>query len=164
MKTSFRFKAFLDYEDGRLARVETTGDFEVPMNISCEENTDLSLAEGDLCEAEVMGAGSNIVLYRDEEAFEKANPLFAMPSVIPAGVFPPDNNTDSFQQEPVILFSGTVRNVIKNPDPQPDEPNYFLEVETLEMDLSLYILYDGDIEKGSIISGEAWIFGDIKKQ
>ncbi len=163
MESRFTFRAFIAHEEGRLARLETAGDLQVPMNVLCDAETDLSLMDGDACLAEVFGAGSGIRLFQDEADYDASGTQFAMPSVIPAGVFPPDNNTDAFQQEPIILLVGSVENVVKNPAPAPDDPNYFLEVETLEMRLNLFVRYDGEIRKGNVISCEAWIFGNVKK-
>jgi hypothetical protein len=163
MKTEFIFNTFLEYEEGTIAQVGTTGDFEVPMNIFCEAGTDFDLKEGERCEAEVMGAGSGIEIFEDAEAYEKTGTMFGLPSLIPSGTFPAEGGAESFQQSPTIIFTGTVLDVVKNPDPGEDDPNYCLEVETLEMTMSLYVRYDGEIKKGNVVNGEAWIFGDIKR-
>ncbi len=162
MLTKFRFRCFIDCEEGKIAQVETTGDMEVPMNILCDENTDFSLAGGDLCEIDVCGVANGVELFKNEDEYYATGSMFAVPSIIPSGSFPSDGNAESGPgQVPVIMFTGTIRAVEKNPEPKPDEPGYRLEVETLEMSMSLYLNYDGELKEGSVISGEAWLFGDV---
>lgn len=43
----------------------------------------------------------------------------------------------------------------------PDMPNCCAQVETLYFTFSLYFRWDEPIEKGYILQGIAWLFGDI---
>ena len=51
-----------------------------------------------------------------------------------------------------------------NPEPEEDEPNCFILVETLEMRVNLYLRYNGPVEPGYIVYGVAWLFGNLQME
>lgn len=86
-------------------------------------------------------------------------------SMIPAGTFPANPDEKDFQQSPVIVFSGEVLEVEENPEYGPDEAICCVTVQTLEMVVNVFlrIACEEQITVGGILSGTAWLFGDIVK-
>ena len=46
----------------------------------------------------------------------------------------------------------------------PDEPNYCVTVETLEMNITVFFISNENISVGGIIHGVAWLYGDILRK
>lgn len=161
--TDFRFCGFSDYKDGKMAHLETM-EYEIPVNIYAEADSDFSLEEGDICSVYIYGSGRNIRFFADENALEASGSQMAPVSMIPMGTFPADPEDKGFQGSPHIMFSGKVTGGETNPDAGPDEPNFCLTVDTLEMTVHVFVRYEGDITIGGILSGVALLYGDIVKK
>ncbi len=160
--TDFKFCWFSDYEDSKIARLETT-ESEVPVNIYAEPDSDFNLQEDDLCSVEILGVGSEIEFYEDEDDFQKANTQLASISMIPMGTFSLHDD-DNFQESPHIIFTGKILDVEMNPDADEDEPNCCALVETLEMLVNVYFRAESSITAGGILHGVAWLCGDILRK
>ena len=158
----FIFRHYTDYEEGKLARVETL-ESEIPVNIHAEDNSDWKLRDGNVCEAEVFAVGNDIAIYSSEMEYEKAGNRMATISMIPMGTFPADPEDKNFKQNAHVLYTGKVLDVEKNEEAKADEPNYLLAVQTYELQFNLYAHYDGLIEEGNLIHGVAWLFADVIK-
>ena len=159
--TDFVFHSFFECEDGRAARLETAK-MGIPVNVFAEEDTDFDLRDGEACKAELFSVGSQDTgVYPDEAAFEKSGSNMAVLSMIPAGTFPAMDGAEGFEESPWIIYVGTVKEVDTDPEAGPDQPNYCLTVETLEMTVTVYLHYDGPIEPGYILHGTAWLFADV---
>ncbi len=159
----FVFRYFADCEDGEMARLETA-EFGIPVNVFAEDGTDFDLLDGEACKAELFGVGSrDTEIYPNEVAFEKSGSNMAVPSMIPAGTFPANDEAEDFEESPWIIYVGTVKEVDTDPEANENQPNYCLTVETLEMTLQLYLHYDGPIEPGYILHGTAWLFGPVTR-
>lgn len=161
--TDFRFCGFTDYNDGKLAHLETM-ESGIPVNIFAEPDSDFSLQEGDICSVDIYGEGSNIRFFTDEKAYSASGSQMAPVSMIPMGTFPADPEDKDFQGSPHIIFTGKVIDGKAYPDAVSTEPNFCLMVETLEMILEVYVRYEGNISTGGILSGVAWLYGDILKK
>ena len=80
--------------------------------------------------------------------------------MIPIGTFPLDEERD-FIESPPIIFTGKIIDVDRNPVASPDEPNYCVTVETLEMNITVFFISNENISVGGILHGVAWLYGDI---
>lgn len=162
-ETKLTFHRFMDYDDGRekgkLARLSTV-DNEIPVNIYAEPDSNFELSDGELCDLEIYGVGSEFDVYPDEDAFSEAGTNFAPVSMIPMGTFPLDDD-DDLMENPRIIFTGKVIYVENYPDADISRPNYCVVVETLEMNVILACRYDQQINTGNIIYGVAWLYGTI---
>ena len=157
------FKYFMEYEDGQMARMETTGNLRIPVNIFIDNAAALdNLAEG-LCTIDICGVGStsNIDIYPSEEAYRATSPKMDTISMILMGTFSIHQDDENFQQSPHIIFSGRVLAVEWDPTAAQNKPNCCILIETLEMVINLYVRYDSVIEAGYIVHGVAWLFGEI---
>ncbi len=161
--SKMQFCYFMDYEDGKMARMETAEN-EIPVNIFIDNAADYADAGEGPCEIQICGVGSDIEIYATEEEFEAAHPRLADISMIPAGTFSVNSDDENFEESPHILFSGRVLDVERNPEAEADGPNCFILVETLEMEVSLYLRCDGPVEPGYIVYGVAWLFGDLQME
>lgn len=151
----------MDYEDGKIARVESISEEGVPFNVFIDNAGEFpNLREGP-CEIDISGVGSDIEVYAIEEDYEKAHPQFAAISMIPIGTFPPRGEDGPFEESPHVMFAGRVTDAEWNPDADPDEPNCWLKVETYGFDFGLFIRWDRPVEPCSIVSGIAWLFASI---
>lgn len=56
---NFKFCYFVDYEDGKLAHLETC-ESEIPVNIYAEPDSDFDLQENDVCCVDIFGVGREI--------------------------------------------------------------------------------------------------------
>lgn len=160
--TDFTFCWFSDYDDGKIARLETM-DYEIPVNIYADPGTDFTLTEGDPCSVDIYGLGGDVQFFRDEEAYEASGAQMAPVSMIPAGTFPANPGDEDFQQKPIIIFSGEVLEVEKIPEHEQGEAKYCVTIQTLEMIVHVYLREDceNSIVTGGILSGTAWLYGDI---
>ncbi len=161
--TKLQFCYFMDYEDGKMARVETTGEYEVPFNVFVDNADQFEdAAEGICFLMDINGVGSDIRFFRDEEEFKASGSNFAVPSMVPMGTFPANADEEGFQESPHILFAGIVKDFAWNLGAGEREPNLGMEIETLDMTVNLYMRYDGPVEKGYVVYGSAWIYGNLE--
>ena len=160
--TDFKFFYFAEYEDGKLAHLETY-DSKIPVNIYAEPNSDFSLKENECCSVDILGVCSEIKYYENEEEFVKADTVFDVVSMIPIGTFPLDED-ENFEESPYIIFTGKIIAVDTDPTADSDEPNYFVTLETLEMTVTLLFNSDENISVGGILHGVAWLYGDILRK
>ena len=158
---TFTFQYFKDHGKGKLARVETS-ETRIPLNIFAEKGSDFDLAAGEVCEIQVCGVGSGFSFFDSEEAFKAKNGNFATMSMIPIGTFPSDENDANGEESCHILFSGMVLH--SQFDPDAPEPNARLFVQTLDMMIIVGTNLDKPVEPLSIVSGVAWIYGDVKRK
>lgn len=158
------FCYFMDYEDGRMARFETTGNYEIPLNIFIDNASEMASAKEGPCSIDICGVGNGVRVFASEEEYLEAKTNFALESMVPIGTFPADPDDEHFEESPHILFTGKVIDVRQDPDAEADGPNYCVLVETLELSFYLYIRHDAPIEKGFIVHGVAWLFGDLEME
>ena len=159
--STLTFVCFMDYKDGKMARMETTEDMEIPVNIFIDNASEFEdLQRETPCSIDIYGVGSNIEVFPSEEAYEASGLQMAPISMIPMGTFPVNDDPD-FMESPHILCSGMVTEVENMPPSNPGDPNYCLTIETLEFEFHLYALLDKPVAAGYIIHGVAWLFGDI---
>lgn len=158
--STLTFFYFMDYKDGKMARMETTGDMEIPVNIFIDNASEYEDLQETLCNIDIYGIGSDIKVFPSEESYEESGLQMAPQSMIPMGTFPINDDPD-FTESPHILFSGIVTEVESILPSNPDDPNYCLTIETLEFEFYLYCKLATPVEAGNIINGVAWLFGDI---
>ena len=155
------FCGFMDYEDGKIARVTTTGEYEIPFNVFIDNAYDVIETEPGPCSITIKALGENISIFTSEEEYRASGAELAVVSMIPIGTFSLNSEDGQFEQSPHILFTGKVVDVITNPDAGEDGLNYCLLIETLGISFYLYIRHDAQIEKGHIVHGVAWLCGDL---
>ena len=159
-----KFLYFMDYEDGEIARVETSDDggLEIPFNIFIDNADEYTDAKEGSCAIDICGVGSDIRIFNSEEDYckDEKNKMASI-SMIPMGTFPANNDWEHFEQSPHILFSGRVLDVEWNPSAKSDEPNCDIVVESLGFTFNLYLRYDGTVNVGNIVHGIAWMFGNM---
>ena len=162
--TKFTFFYFTDYEDGKMARLGTVGDWEIPVNIFIDNAAELEgITEGP-CSVDVCGVGSDVEIFASEEEYRASGSGMDVLSMIPIGTFPADEEDKDFEESPHILFTGKVRAVEWNPAAEEEAPNGCLWVETLGLELKLYVRYEGAVEPGYLVHGVAWLFGDMVQE
>jgi hypothetical protein len=163
--TNLFFDYFSDYEDnneeGKMARFNTEKDH-IPVNIFIDNAFKFNDIKKCLCTVDICGVGRDIDVYESEEEYHSAKTNMAEISMIPMGTFSVNDDKD-FKESPHIIFSGKVLDYEWNPEPEPDEPNICILIETLGLVFNLYASYDGKMDKGSIVHGVAWLYGDIVK-
>ena len=158
--TKIHFYRFWAYEDGKLANAELE-EGGVPINIfvdNVEEYPDLPECDAEI---EIFGASQELEVFETEEAYFAQGTNMAPQSLIPTGTFGMTGESKAYTPEPTILYSGIVRSVETREEAAENRPNYLLEVETYGMTFSLYARFDGEIRVGDIVSGSAWIYGDL---
>ncbi len=155
--TKVHFYHFMRYEDGKIANVDLSEE-EIPVNIFIVNAEEL----GDLpeCDAEIdiCGIAQGFEVFKTEEAYHAQGKNMAVQSMIPKGTFWVSDETKESGPHPTILFSGIVKSVETDEEAAED----LLEIETYGMTFSLYVCHDGEIQAGDIVSGSAWIYGDLK--
>ena len=159
--SKFFFYDYIDYEEGRMAHVCTTDMNEIPLNIHIDNDDEFPDLKDRECEINVAGVTGDIQVYSEAKAFYEAGTGFYEKSLIPVGTFSVPGNEDTFRPSADVIFTGQVLDVQWNPDSEPGEPNCCILIETLGFEFSLFLEYDGEIEKGYIVSGSAWLFGEI---
>lgn len=156
------FKAYLDYDEReRLARLELEEG--VPLNISLDRGSDTDLREGEICTVRLWTNDYSVDVYETEAEYREAETQMDTLSMIPTGTFPADPKEPDFRQAASILFSGIVRGVVRNPEPKEGEPVCMLRIETFAMSFDLFYFADEPLEPGSILHGEAWLYGTLKR-
>lgn len=163
--TNLKFCGFMDYDDGKIACLETIDD-EIPMNIFIDNSDEFDEnMEECTCEIEICGIGSEIEIFSSEEEYYKnRKEKMAAISMIPMGTFPLSGKEEDFKQSPHIIFTGKVIGVEWDPSAEPNEPNCDVAVETLGFVFNLYFRYEGKVEIGNIVHGVAWLFGDMSME
>lgn len=163
-KTGLIFQHFMDYENGKMARLEVIAGYGLPLNLYVDNASELEINPGDRCFCAICGIGSGIKIFSSENEFKKTDHAMAPISMIPIGTFSANSEDKDFVQSPHILFTGRVLNAEFNPCAGPDEPNYCVTIETLDMNFTLYYRYDGTISADNIIHGVVWLFGKLEKE
>jgi len=138
-----------------------TCETDIPVNIYAEPGSDFDMDEGDICTVDICGVCYDLEVFQDEDAYYATGTQFAAVSMIPLGVFSSEGNAD--EESAHIMFSGKVIETEKDPKAGPEEINYCLKAESLEMEINLFTCFDGEIKAGNVIHGTAWIFGEIHK-
>lgn len=157
------FCYFMDYDDGKMARMQTTGRLEIPVNIYIDNYEEVQAYKEGYCCMDVCALGGNIEVYvTEKEYLQNTDSYMDVMSMIPAGTFSPDPDKKDFKESPHILFTGKVMDVDWDSEPEPDLPNCCVLAETLELKINLYFKYDKPIEKGFVVHGVAWLFGDME--
>ena len=157
------FGGYMEYsEEETLARIYL-GDDEVPVNISLDEGSDMDLENGVDCSVEFWSNDYDVSIYPSEEEYEKSDTKMATISMIPMGTFPANPEQEDFQQNAMVLFTGIVREVERNPKPVEGAPIWRLQVETYSFTFDLFYFEDAPVELGFIVHGRAWLYGTLKK-
>ena len=159
-----KFCYFTDYEDGKMARMLTTEEMEIPVNIFIDNANEIGDAHEGYCNIDICGIGSSIEIFSSEDEYAASDSQMAVVSMIPMGTFPVNPDDKDFEESPHILFTGKVLDVEWNPEAEEDEANCCLLIETLELLVNLYLRYDKPIENGYIVHGVAWLFGDMEME
>ena len=160
--SKLEFCYFMDYEDGKMARMQTTGDYEIPVNIFIDNAEEIPEDMEGYCSMDICAVGSDIDIYASVDEYRATDSKMDVISMIPMGTFPANPDNEDFQQSPHILFTGKVLDVEWNPKAESAEANCCILIETLELLINLYLRYDKPVEKGFIVHGVAWLYGDMK--
>lgn len=161
-KTKVIFDYFMDYEDGKIARLKTTEEYNIPFNLFVDNADTIKIKTGECCFVDICGVGNDIEVFNSEDEYKKSDHTMASISMIPMGTFPAGSDHKNFVQSPHILFSGKVLNAEFNPCAKMDQPNYCITIETLGMNVKLYCRYEGTISTNNIIQGVEWLFGNLE--
>ena len=160
--TRLKFNKFVNYDDGKMACTETTGPFHIPLNIFIDNSEDYpSDYKQRHCFVDISGIGINIEIFENENDYLSANKIMDIISLIPTGTMPELCDDEDSEESPHILFSGKVIDIIWRKSSKESEANLCILVETLEILFKLYLHWNGKIEKGYIVQGYAWLFGNI---
>ena len=155
--TKVHFYHFMPYEDGKLANVDLS-EYEIPVNIFILNAEELgNLPECD-AEIDICGDSWGVDVYKSEDEYYAQGNNMAAQSMIPTGTFWVSDETKESGPQPTILFSGIVKSVETDEEAAED----LLEIETYGMTFSLYVCHGSEIQVGDIVSGSAWIYGDLK--
>lgn len=160
----FEFCGFMDYEDGKMARVTTMGEYEIPFNIFIDNASELEDVRARLCSIDVYGIGSDLSFFATEEEYRASGTRLAPEAMIPIGTFSLNEDDEDFKQSPHILFTGKVIDVDRDSCPGPDGPNCLILIETVGMIMQVYAECDEEIEKDYLVHGVAWLFGNLKPE
>ncbi len=159
--TKVHFYHFVNYEDGKLANLDLSED-EIPVNIFIDNAEELGeLLECD-AEIDIYGVAQDVDVFKTEDEYYAQSNNMAVQSMIPTGTFWAADKNNQSGPEPTILYSGIVKSIDTDENVAEGRPNYLLEIETYGMTFSRYVRYDGEIQVGDIVSGSAWIYGDLK--
>ena len=157
------FGCYLKYDDNEtLARIYLPDDDKpnsVPLNFSLDKESDMDLEPYELCTASFWSDDYEVTVYKSEEEFSKAETKFAPKSMIPMGTFAPEDEG----QNAFIMFSGTVTEVLKNPEWQEGRPRMLIHIETYAMEFDLIYYEDDDIKPGYLLHGRAWLYGRLER-
>ncbi len=157
--TKLHFCGYVPHENGMMALVKTA-EMEIPMHICIDNYPDYPDLEPCDCHINICGVGYDFDVYADQAAYDASGEVLASVGMIPMGTFALEGDTD-FRPNPSISFSGIVEDVLVNPNPSKNSPNYDVLVKSLDFTMEYYIRYDGEIKPGNIINGVAFLFGDI---
>lgn len=157
----FKFYGFSDYEDGKIAHLETSGEIEIPVNIFIDNADEIGDIGECSCSIDVFAVGNGVVIYSSADDYYAADTKMDVISMIPVGTFPAKEDDENFEQSPHIFFTGKVTDVDYNENSNNDKPNYCITIETVELTFQLYLRYDSIIEVGNIAQGVVWLYGDM---
>ena len=159
------FGCFMQFDEKEtLARIYVTED-EVPVNISVGNDSDTDLKNGEECAAFFWSDDYEVSVYPTEEEYERSDTHhMATISMIPAGTFPADPGREDFKQTALILFTGIVKEVDRNPAPKEGDPLWRLRIETYGLSFDLYRYEDEPVAPGYIVHGQVWLYGVLKKR
>ena len=161
MTNDFLFQYYMDYEDGKMARVSALGEEEIPVNIFIDNAADHADRKPGPCRIDVSGVGRDVAVFASEEDYDAQQGegiRFASVSMIPSGTFSPGG--EDFQESPDILFTGIVEEAARNPD-ETSEANWCARVRSYQLTFDVYFHMDGDVRPGNVLQGAAWLFGEI---
>lgn len=159
--THFIFQGYEKYEDGFMANLITQDEYEMPINIFIDNAEETALQEGDACSMVVLGEASELKIFSSEDEFRRSGSAWALPSLCPAGTFPADNDWEHFQPSPHIIFTGYVIDCDYDDDPEEDELNQALLIQSLNLKFTLFLRREQKVAVGSVVEGVAWLFGEI---
>ena len=135
----------------------------VPLNVCLDSGSDRDLKPYDFCTAYLWTNDYNVTVYKSEEDFQKANPRFAVKSMIPMGTFGPAEDDGNCQQNAMILFSGVVQMIAVNTDWHEGIPRKMLRIDTYAISFDIYYFEDDDIKEGDLVHGQAWLYATLKR-
>ena len=158
--TKVRFYRFVPYEDGFMGHFELL-DEGVPVNIFIDNAEDFKDAPECDAEVDIFGVYQGLDVFKTEEEYRATGTHMATESMIPTGTFTPGGNQAGYEQSPTILYNGIVKEVETDEEAEENRPNYCLTIQTYGMTFHLFARYDGEIQVGDIVSGNAWIYGDM---
>ena len=164
-----RFCEFVKSNEDTLVRVVTAGEYCIPMNIYIwdmilNESGNDPFEKGKLYDMDILAVSDDYELYESEADYRLHEKILDLPSLIPSGTFPADDDDDSFIQNPNVIFSGEI---VQVKDSEDDKYNYDLIVKCLETEIELLIACDTEVKPGYIISGVAFLYAiywDLLKQ
>ena len=166
-KSRLVFHGFAPYEGGRLARMATAGELEIPVNVYADPGTDLMMPLGTACEFALYGitSESSIQIFHRMTDYLRSDIPVGCPGMMPAGAVPTEEQEGegTFAQTPVVLFSGIVQSV-EVLGPQPGRPPFLAEIRTLGMTVNLYYDCDRAVRPGDLFFCDAWLFGVIRRE
>lgn len=164
--TKVIFKSFFNHEDERMAHlgVFTDDGLEIPVNISVGDATGQNLEEDSIYQASLWSDEYKISIYADKEERAAAGEGMGAVSLIPIGTFPADHDWDNFVPTGLVLFSGNVTDVRLNEETGEDEPTCFVDIQSYGFSFTLHYYGDEMIEEGYIITGTAWLYGDLYEE
>lgn len=160
--SEFHFSYFRDVKGGTMARVETLGEKPIPLNIHIDNAREMRCLPPGPCRIEVCGIGTELSVYPSEEACRASGEKLTVSALIPMGTFPPGPEHPEFRESPHILFCGRVLEAEDYPDTGPECPNCGAVVETAGLTFRLIFRAGEPVKKGCVISGVAWLFGDME--
>lgn len=161
MLESLHFLGFVDYEEGKMAQVETCEDCEMPLNIFIDNYENYAGLEECDCEIDIQGVSRDVEIFDSEEDYCANAHTMAPVSLVPVGTFPLNPKDDTFGPSPNVLFSGIVQDAEIDLDAGENNPNCKLTIRTYGFTFDLYIHYDENIKPKSIVCGTAWLYGNI---
>lgn len=155
--TNMTFYYFIDYENGKIARMETIGDYEIPLNVLIEnEHNLINMSQGQY-KLILYAISDNLKFYSSTEAFNASSCNVACNSVFPIGVFSENPNNQNVKESPHILFAGKVMCVEKDAG----NSECCIYVKTGYFGFYLYASFEDDIRAGYIVYGKAYLYADI---
>ena len=158
--TKVHFHTYIPYEDGLMGNFDLS-EYEIPINIFVDNAKDFpGLVECD-AEMDIYGVAQGFRLFKSEKEYEAAGSNMAVQSMIPSGTFSVLSEDKKVAPSPEIIYNGIVKTVEKDEDAPANRPNYCLEVETYGMTFHLLVHTEEEVCVGDIVSGGAWVYGDI---
>jgi hypothetical protein len=158
--TKVHFYRYIPYETGFMGNFDLS-EYEIPINIFVDNAEDFpDLKECD-AEMDIFGISQSFKLFKSEAEYEAAGTNMAVQSMIPSGTFSVLSEDKKFAPSPEIIYNGIVKSLEKDDDAQENQPNYCLEIETYGMTFHLFVHIQEEVCVGDIVSGGAWLYGDI---
>ncbi len=157
------FGFYINYGDNEtLARIYLPdGDQpnSIPLNFSLDSESVMDLEPYEICTAGFWSDDYEVTVYKSEEEFSRVETNFAPKSMIPMGTFASgDEGQNAF-----IMFTGTVTDVLKNPEWTEGRPRMLIHIETYALEFDLIYYEDDDIKPGYLLHGRAWLYGHLER-